>query len=90
MRDMSPQELRDRAARKVTDLGPTPPTPRNAVRWRERRDSALLTLAALADWDAALLRQAAQFCHKDSEALVRGLLFEACGYCPNDGPGGRR
>jgi len=86
---VTPEDLRSRAVRKVAALGPSPSSPRDAARWREQRDSALVYVAALADWDPGLLRQAALLVGEPrrGDDPVNDLLFEASDYCPNTGPG---
>jgi hypothetical protein len=87
---MSPEELCDRATQKVMALGPLPENARDAARWRDRRESAIVDVATLADWEPALLRKAALLCVERRDDPTGNLLFEASDYCPNSGPGRRR
>ena len=77
---MTVDELRRRAMIRAGRLGAPPDTARDQVDWRERRESAALELAALADWDAGLLSQALSRCKGDDP--VTQLLVEARDYCP--------
>jgi hypothetical protein len=52
-------ELRDRAKSELIELGPEPANPREREPWNEERRGAVVLLAALADYDADLLRRAA-------------------------------
>jgi hypothetical protein len=52
-------ELRDRAKAELFERGPAPANPRERELWNEERRGAVVLLAALADYDADLLRRAA-------------------------------
>jgi hypothetical protein len=54
------EELRARAKAEVAELGPVPAKRREHELWVEERHGAIVLLAALADWDAALLKRAAR------------------------------
>jgi len=55
---MDVHELRERAAEEVAELGPIPADPREREMWAIERRGAVVLLAGLADWDAALLKRA--------------------------------
>ncbi len=72
----------DRARREVDELGPEPRDRWERQRWREERRGAVILLAALADNDPTLLRQAAlHSTDQKSAAAVRGLLLDARRLC---------
>jgi hypothetical protein len=53
---MDAHERRERA--EVGELGPIPADPREREMWAMERRGAIVLLAGLADWDAALLKRA--------------------------------
>ena len=55
---MDVSELRERAAEEAAELGPIPADPREREMWAIERRGAVVLLAGLADWDAALLKRA--------------------------------
>jgi hypothetical protein len=76
---MAPGELKERAVREAQDLGPKPQSAPEQALWIEERRGAILLLAALADYDGALLRRAtfaAVGDFLDNEG--RWLLLYAC------------
>lgn len=79
---MTVQELRDRAHREAEELGPEPADMVEHSVWVEERRGAIELLAALTDWDAALLQRAAIVIADEWEsALVSRLLFDAAEVC---------
>ena len=77
---VTPSDLLARAVREVDDLGPSPATGRARVQWREQRGRAAITLAALADWNTALLSQTALLAEGENDGDARVLLREACAW----------
>ena len=73
----TPSELRARAANELQRLGPSPATTRARVQWRERRGSAAITLAAMADWNTELLVEAASLAEREHDDDTCVLLREA-------------
>lgn len=70
--------LRAHARREADELGPPPQDPEERARWVEERRGAVVLCAALADYDAALLRRAAF--HPADEAVdpaAQALLLDA-------------
>jgi hypothetical protein len=54
---MDAHELRERAAAEILEFGPEPADPREREMCNEERRGAVVLLAALADYDADLLRR---------------------------------
>ena len=79
---VTPSDLQARAIDELDHLGPEPETPRECVQWRERRESATLKIAALADWNPTLLAQAAALAAAQGDDDVHALLRDACGWTP--------
>jgi hypothetical protein len=74
-------ELRERANEEAADLGPVP-APSERSRWMIERHGAIELLAAYADWDAALLRQASLgIANAHADGSARDLLIEAAARC---------
>jgi len=90
----TPQDLRARALQRLERLGPPPDEARDCVHWRDRRDSAALELAALADGNPVLLAQAASLAGAEGDEDTHDLLREAGDWTPSirmertNGPGG--
>ena len=84
---MTPEEILARATHKIAQLGLAPDAARDLAQWRDRRDSAIVYLAASADWNAALLREAAYLSpgHRNEDP-AKEILFQACDYCPRASP----
>ena len=76
----TPQDLLARAVQKLERLGPPPNEARDCVHWRDRRESAALELAALADGDPVLLARAASFAAAGGDDDTEVLLREAGDY----------
>lgn len=55
---MTPAELKARAIQEADELGPEPSRRHERDLWVEERRGAIVLLAALADYDATLLRRA--------------------------------
>jgi len=75
-------DVRAGAAQEVDRLGPEPATARECVQWRERRDSAAMKLAARANWNTALLAQAASLAAADGDEGTHQLLRDASDWTP--------
>ena len=74
---MDAAELRGRAQLEE-ELGPEPLDPHERTLWQEERRGALVLLAGLADYDAALLRRAALGVADElSDRTAQGLLLDA-------------
>ena len=73
----TPSELCTHASREIHRIGPQPPTARECVRWREERDTAARSVAALADWDPVVLAQAALLAAAGDDDVTHALLREA-------------
>ena len=76
-------ELRIRAATEVVDLGPEPHRPHDFEVWMAERQGAAVLLAAVAAWDARLLRRAAlsaadELTNRDAAELLLDAS-NACG-----------
>jgi hypothetical protein len=75
-------ELRECANEEAADLGPLPLLLSERFRWMTERDGAIELLAAYADWDSALLRQASLgAADAQADGSARDLLIEAAARC---------
>jgi hypothetical protein len=71
-------ELRAPAKQEADELGPEPRDPRDREIWQAERHGAVVLLASLAEWDAALLRRAAlEEAGEWTNRAVRDLLLDA-------------
>jgi hypothetical protein len=76
-------DLRTRARREAEELGPEPLERHDRALWREERRGAVVLLAALGDYDAALLRRAAlDVADELSDQTARKLLLDAAADAP--------
>jgi hypothetical protein len=74
---MHPAELRDRARTEIEELGLEPIEQSARTLWREERRGALVLLAALADYDPALLLRATlEDADTRLDAETRALLLD--------------
>jgi hypothetical protein len=85
---MHPAELRDRARKEIEELGSEPIDRATRTPWREERRGAPVLLAALADYDSALLRRATlEEANTKLDAEARALLLDSarmeCGPSPD-------
>ena len=74
---VTPSELRAHASREVDRLGPEPASAREGVQWRERRESAAINVAALADGDPVVLARAAALAAAERDNGAHELLRDA-------------
>jgi hypothetical protein len=78
----TPSDMCAHAAYELERLGPEPDTARERVQWREQRDNAAIKLAALADWNPALLAQAAALAAAEGDEATHQLLREVGDWTP--------
>lgn len=70
--------LRDRARQEANELGPEPEDPGDKQIWLEERHGAVELLAALAEWNEALLRRSAfEVASEWMDREVSQLLIDA-------------
>jgi hypothetical protein len=75
---MKPQDLRARARQEIDELGPEPIDPGEHTAWAEERRGAMELLAALAEWNHAVLRRAAlEVANEWSDRPASQLLLDA-------------
>jgi hypothetical protein len=75
--------LRARARQEADELGPEPLEPRERAQWQEERRGAVVLLAALADYDVAVLRRAAlEVADELGDPGARSLLLDAAADAP--------
>jgi len=80
---MDVHELRERAAEEAAELGPIPADPREREMWALERCGAVVLLAGLADWDAALFKRAALAVASEwTNRRACGLLMDTAQECP--------
>lgn len=83
---MTPEDLRDIASQEMAALEPEPRDAPCRVLWQRERHGTLELLAALARWDASLLRRAA-LRPADQAGPTEALLLEAADRrCPSTSP----
>jgi hypothetical protein len=78
---MNVGELRWRAATEVVALGPEPDRPGDFEAWEAERRGAAVLLAAVAAWDARLLRRAALSDDDTRNRAAAELLLDASNAC---------
>jgi hypothetical protein len=82
MHAMNTQELLRRAVLQADALGQEPVDWRQRKQWREDRRGAVMLLASLAEWDGALLRNAAlETASEWSDRAAIDLLLDAAQQC---------
>jgi hypothetical protein len=74
-------ELRRRAETELVALGPVPDRPREFEAWEAERNGAAVLLAAVAAWDAPLLRRAALSGDDLTNRDASELLLDASNAC---------
>ena len=74
---MTAKELADRARGEAHELGESPDNPTDRPIWMEERRGVTALLAALANNDQALLRQAAMVLPADDASAARDLLLDS-------------
>ena len=78
---MDARELQVCAAIEIVELGPEPIRPREFEVWVAERHGAAVLLAALAKWDASLLRRAALAESERTNRDAAELLLDASNEC---------